>query len=178
MDFDHVPDTVSVEAMKRAVEHVLSASGIRVAWRRIEENHGTEAFARLAVLKFEGHCSAEAPRSASEFGTLGETDTLAQTKVSRGRVLPYAKVECDQVRKALAYVAPGAGALNLKQALGLALGRVVAHELYHILSQSASHASEGLAKTSQLLKDLVSTRELVFDEGASCAIRNRVDDGE
>ncbi|HLK49464.1 MAG TPA: hypothetical protein VKT49_15085 [Bryobacteraceae bacterium] len=174
IDFDHVPEAVSVETMKRSVEHILKPSGIKLAWRSTTENHGTETFSDLAVLKFQGRCRAEAPAPASDFGTLGETDALAYTTVSRGRILPYTKVQCDQIRKALAYVAPGAGALQLKQALGLALGRVVAHELYHILAQSASHASEGLTKTSQLLRDLVSTHELAFDETASRAIRKRL----
>ena len=173
MDFDHAPETVAVEGMKRAVEFLLKPSGVRLAWRLTKEDHGSEAFSDLAVLKFQGSCRAEAARAASDFGTLGETITLAHTDVSRGRVLPYTQVECDQVRKALAYVTPGAGALQLKQALGLALGRVVAHELYHVLSHSASHAAEGLAKTSQPLKDLVSPGELGFDEGALRAIRNR-----
>ena len=159
--------------MKQAVERLLQPSGVRLAWRLTTANQGKEAFSDLAVLKFEGRCRAEAPRAASAFGSLGETDTLASTAISHGRVLPYTRVECDEVRKALAYVSPGAGTLQLKEALGLALGRVVAHELYHILARTSSHASEGLAKTSQMLRDLVSTHELGFDETALRAIRNR-----
>jgi hypothetical protein len=173
MDFDQKPEGVSVEAMKRAVEALLKPSGIRLVWRFTSENHGTEAFSDLAVLKFQGRCQAKGPLPLSGFGSLGETETLASTDVSVNRVLPYTKVRCDEIRKALAYVKPGAGAMQLQQALGLALGRVVAHELYHILARSASHASEGLAKTSQLLRDLVSPRELIFDDRSSRAIRRR-----
>ncbi len=178
MDFDHVPETVSFEAMKRAVESILKPSGIQLAWRFTSANRGTETFANFAVLKFHGQCRADAPRSPSDFGTLGETRTLASTSVSAGRVLPFSKVECDQVRKALNFVRPGSGALQRDQALGLALGRVVAHELYHILARTVSHASEGLAQRSQLLRDLVSVRELNFDQGASTSIRAAVPGGK
>jgi hypothetical protein len=74
------------------------------------------------------------------------------------------------VRKALAYVAPGAGLIARQQALGLALGRVVAHELYHILGNTAAHAGEGLAKASEILRDLVSSGDLSFDPGAAAMI--------
>ncbi len=173
MHFDHVPEGVSIETMKRAAENLLKPAGIRLAWRLTSENHGSEPFSALAVLKFQGRCQAQGLLPDSHFGMPGETNTLAFTKVSGGRVLPYTRVECDEVRKALAYVTPGLGAFQLQQALGRALGRVVAHELYHILAQTASHATEGLAKTSQFLRDLVSPRELAFDEISARAIRKR-----
>lgn len=175
MDFDHAPQRVPVEVMKRAVEGLLKPAGIRLAWRSVSDNLGKEAFPQLAVLKFKGRCEGIAPGPGSDFGTLGEVDSLASTAVSGGHVLPYTQVECDQVRKALAYMPPGTGALERQTALGMALGRVVAHELYHILANTASHAGNGLAKASELLQDLVSTNdlknELKFDQGASRAIR-------
>jgi hypothetical protein len=174
LEFDHVPEGVSVNAMERSVETLLKPAGVALAWRQIRENAGKEAFSRLAVLKFKGRCDLRAPRVASKFGSLGETTALAFTEISRGRVLPYTEVECDEVRKALAYVRPGAGALENENAFGLALGRVVAHELYHILANSVAHAGNGLAKASELLSDLVSTRDLRFDAAAARAIRNGI----
>jgi hypothetical protein len=172
LDFDHVPQSAPMDVMKRAVEGLLRPSGVTLAWRLANENRGTESFSELAVLKFKGRCDTNAP-AADDFGTLGEIDTLAFTTVSHGAVMPYTEVECDQVRKALSYVGPGAGTLQRQRALGLALGRVVAHELYHILANSVSHADEGLAKASELLRDLVSPHDLPFDESASRAIQNR-----
>ena len=173
LDFDHIPEGVPVEVMERAVESLLKPAGVTLAWRLTGENLGTESFSGLAVLKFKGRCDVNAPRPPSSFGTLGEVNRLAFTAVSGGSVLPFAEVECDQVRKALSYVAPGTAPLQREQALGLALGRVVAHELYHVLANSAHHAGDGLAKASELLRDLVSPRELSFDESSSNAIRNR-----
>ena len=173
LDFDHAPGAVSIEAMKRVVENLFKPAGLTLAWRLSGENTGTETFSGLAVLKFRGYCETTAPKPASEVGTIGELNALAYTAVSGGRVLPYTQVECDQVRKALAYVPAWAGMLERQQALGLALGRVVAHELYHILGDTAAHASQGLARASEALRDLVSPRDLRFDESASRAIRKR-----
>jgi hypothetical protein len=173
LDFDHVPESVPLEVMKRAAEGLLKPSGITLAWRLTSENRGTESFSGLAVLEFKGRCGIDPPLAASDFGTLGEIDTLALAAISHGAVLPYAEIECDQVRKALSYLRPGAGPLRREEALGLVLGRVVAHELYHILANSAGHAAEGLAKASELLRDLVSPRDLPFDETASHTIQSR-----
>ena len=111
-------------------------------------------------------------RPGNDFGTLGETDALGSTQVGQGRVLPFSEVECDHIRKALAYMRPGSNQLERQNALGLALGRVVAHELYHILTRTTTHATAGLAKASQSLRDLVALREIGFQEADSQAIRN------
>lgn len=178
LDFDSAPETASVNAMEHAVESLLQPAGVRVAWRSMRENSGHEAFSGLAVMKFRGRCAARGPQTPDEFGTLGEVDALASTAVSGGHVLPYTEVECDQVRKALAYVRPGAGLLARQQALGLALGRVVAHELYHILGNTAAHTGEGLAKASELLRDLVSTGQLSFDQSAASRIGSELQPGK
>ena len=43
-----------------------------------------------------------------------------------------------------------------QKAFGLALGRVVAHELYHFLADKTRHAAAGLAGASHDWLDLVS----------------------
>lgn len=158
--------------MERAVEVLLKPAGVSVTWRSTSENSGMEAFSRLAVVRFKGRCEVKSPIPASNFGTLGETTALASTRVSGGRVLPYTEVDCDEVRRALAYLRPGAGLAERQKTFGAALGRVVAHELYHILANRVEHAGEGLAQASELLSDLVSSQNLSFDESATRAIRN------
>jgi hypothetical protein len=94
--------------MKKEVNDLFRTSGIRLDWRLTGENDGTETFSRLVVFKFKGRCRAEAVPTANDFGTAGEVDTLGSTEVANGHVLPFSKVECDQVRKALSYLTPGA----------------------------------------------------------------------
>lgn len=172
LDFERVPASVPFEVMEREVEELLKPVRVSVAWRLTNSNSGREAFSGLAVVRFRGRCEVHSPIPARNFGTLGEITTLASTRVSGGRVLPYTEVECDEVRKALAYVGRGAGLAERQRAFGAALGRVVAHELYHILANRVEHAGEGLAQASERLSDLISSRNLSFDESATRAIRN------
>ncbi len=111
-----------------------------------------------------------AARTAGDFGSLGESHALGFTKVVHGRVLPYTEVECDRVREALSYLVPGADRRACQKAMGVALGRVVAHALYHVLARTTAHAADGLAKASHSLEELVSPKELDFRTEDSRAI--------
>ncbi|MBZ5585739.1 MAG: hypothetical protein LAQ30_26800 [Acidobacteriia bacterium] len=172
VDFDSAPGSASIQIMKDEVEKLLRPSGISLDWRLTKQNRGTETFPRLVVLQFRGRCRADLlSQPPEDSATLGEARTLASTRVAAGRVLPYGEVECDEVRQALSYLDPGAGAIARQTALGLALGRVVAHELYHILARTTAHAAHGLAKPTESFEDLISPRETPFQERDSRAIR-------
>ena len=172
LDFDSVPGAPSLAVMKKEVENLLERSGLSIAWRTTSENHGDSPFAMVVVLKFKGMCKAGwTPPQHAEFGSLGsEPHTLASTRVQDGHVMPYGEVECDQVRKALSYLRPGTGQGERQSAMGRAMGRVVAHELYHMLASTTRHTLRGLAKATQSLEDLISPEKLGFDAEESKAI--------
>jgi hypothetical protein len=172
MDFDVVPNAPSLEAMEAEVQRLLQPSGIALDWKLARDNRGEQAFSGLVVVKFKGRCQAERwSQPASEFGSLGERITLGSTLVADGRVLPYTEVECDQVRKALGAMDPAAGHAERQNALGLALARVVAHEIYHILARTTGHAKMGLAKAVHPMDELMGSEERGFLEGDSAAMR-------
>jgi hypothetical protein len=163
MDFESTPGRESVGAMEHEVDDLLKSSGVSLAWRLTKDNRGDQPFAGLVILKFKGTCRSEGTYPASNpFGSIGSVETLGSTKVNHGHVLPYTEVECDQVRKALAYLAPGTGQHERQLALGVAMGRVVAHELYHILGSTTVHAGKGIAQATHSLQDLVSPRRMSF----------------
>lgn len=179
MDFESSPAPRSVEVMKNEVNKLMKSAGVSLVWHLTKENRGKQAFNGLVVLKFKGTCRAEgwtnpvaggAP--SSNFTTLREAAPLGETQVASGEVLPFTEVECDRIRQALEYLEPGATVNQRQSALGLALGRVVAHELYHVLARTTRHAASGLAKASETLEDLVSNREMSFGAEDSLAIRN------
>jgi hypothetical protein len=171
LDFDSVPGSVPMEVMKTEVDKILKPSGVALNWRMTSENHGDEAFAGLVVLKFKGKCKLEGWGDSISSLLPGEERTLGATKVVNGRVLPFTEVRCDEVKRALAYLRPGANQPERQRAFGVALGRVVAHEIYHILARTTSHAAHGLAKASESLEDLVGAGTMGFREEESTAIR-------
>ncbi|HUK16983.1 MAG TPA: hypothetical protein VLW65_11250 [Bryobacteraceae bacterium] len=171
MDFERVPGPAAVAAMEQEVNQLLKPAGITLDWRLAKENRGNLSFASLVVLRFKGSCKVEPlPGSAGDFGSFGETHALASTTVSGGRVLPFSEVECDEVRGALRFLRAGAGLKERQLALGRALGRVVAHELYHIFARTTAHGARGLAKPSQSLEELVSVEGPKFGEDDSRAM--------
>jgi hypothetical protein len=144
--------------MKKEVDSLLRPSGVAVDWRMGSEHHAGESFAGLVVLKFRGRCKVE--RSQQATPATGATRALGWTKVDEdGHVLPFSEVGCEAVKEALSYLRPEAGQGERQQALGRAMGRVVAHELYHILARTTTHAGRGLAKAAESLEDLVSGHE-------------------
>lgn len=171
MDFESAPGETSVHAMEQEVDKLLKPSGIALDWRLIQENRGDQPFKSLVVLRFKGSCKADwIPQAKDDTDLPGENHELASTRVSNGRVLPFSEVECDQVRNALRYLHPGAGLRERQLALGRALGRVVAHELYHIFARTTAHSAHGLAQPSQSLEDLVKVEGPAFREQDSKAM--------
>jgi hypothetical protein len=80
---------------------------------------------------------------------------LGWTHVSDGQILPFTDVSCDRVRE---FVQSGLLLFRMEDRearYGRALGRVLAHELYHIFANTTRHGSMGVAKESYSVQDLV-----------------------
>jgi hypothetical protein len=159
LDFDSAPGKLSLEVMKKEVAALLKPSGVSLDWRLAKKNHGDESFAGLVVLKFKGKCKVESWNSAA---VPGQTTTLGTTAVSDGHILPFSEVKCDALKEALSYLRPDANQGERQNAFGLAMGRVVAHEIYHVLARTGAHAARGLAKAAESLEDLVSIQGMPF----------------
>src|SRR5215471_14061421 len=158
MHFDREPAGPSVDAMEREVDDLLRPSGIVVNWRLTNQAAG-ETYDGLVVLEFTGVCRADPSTAAA---SEGESLALGSTRIRQGRVLPFSEIRCDEVRKALAFLPRRASGEQRQAALGRAMARVVAHELYHVLARTATHAGHGLAKARHPMEDLVSNRAIEF----------------
>jgi hypothetical protein len=152
LEFDQEPSAASIAEMKKEASAIFKASGVVLDWWLVKENRGDESFHDLAVMRFKGSCRAERLPSATGFDPAAEESTLASTVVAGHCVLPFSEVECDHVRGAVANVQGS----QRESILGRALGRVVAHELYHVLTQTTTHARRGLAKPFHTWEDLTS----------------------
>ena len=146
-----------VFAIEREVEAVIAPAGIRVNWNAPGNTGSSELPTRIATMELRGHCSAAAP--LPNRGLQQVAESLGQTHVMDGKVLPYADVQCDSVRRLIDRELRAARAGDRDDLLGRALGRVMAHELYHVLLRTTRHGRSGLGRPAQSSSDLVATRE-------------------
>lgn len=138
---DRSPATVSV--MKQEVANILKDSVSRIEFRIPDERGAIDEPGNLIVVKFRGNCTMRnMPILFDERGPLAFTHT------ADGQVLPFSEVECDRVTRSVQSALWGGEHAHADELLGRALGRVVAHELYHILGNTSKHGTKGVAKTS------------------------------
>ena len=110
-----------------------------------------QSFANLVLVRFKGRCVIEpAP------WLLDERGPMAFTYSTSGSVQPFSEVECDHVSEAARSAMWGGDFAHADLLMGRALGRVVAHELIHILSKSGDHGHEGVAKPALSGANLIS----------------------
>ncbi|HYW44967.1 MAG TPA: hypothetical protein VE959_19050 [Bryobacteraceae bacterium] len=142
LDFDGPHSEQAVAEMKREFEGIVKDAPITVDWRtRQEAQH--EALANLVVVRFKGKCILDpVPYLYDERGP------MAFTYSTSGVVQPFSEVACEQVTTAVRSAMFGGDFAKADLLLGRALGRVLAHEVVHMLSGSGDHGREGVARKS------------------------------
>jgi hypothetical protein len=136
--------------MQKEADEIIGSSGIELGWRmRSDATAGT--FKDLVVLTFKGACVIDpTPMLHDELGP------YAFTRVSNGEVQPFGEVDCGRVANSVKGAMAGDDYQKADLLMGRALGRVVAHELVHMLTKSGRHAHEGVYKASLSGKQLIS----------------------
>ncbi len=164
--FQHEPPAAVLAAIENEVDSIMAPNGLRFEWRSLDGVRGQEVSAELAVITFQGRCD-----SAGLAGRSKLAGALGWTHVSDGEILPFTDIGCDRVRefvqRSLFFIDPDAR----QEAYGRALGRVVAHELYHIFANTTHHASWGVAKEAYTVQDLLSD-EFQFQAKESHLLRS------
>jgi len=148
LDFNGPHSLQSVAAMERETQGILKDAGVHLDWKSREEAQSTSS-ADLVVVRFNGACELPPAPLYDELGP------LASTYATDGQVQPFSEVSCDRVG---AFVRSGLHGGDLKKGdllLGKALGRVVAHELVHMLTGAKDHAHEGVFKPGLTVEQLV-----------------------
>jgi hypothetical protein len=150
LDFQGAHSDKSVREMKREFEAIMQPSGLRFEWR-LRSEAGRESFDNLVVVRFKGKCVLE------PVGYLyDERGPLAFTYSSDGVPQPFSEVECDKVTASVRGAMWGGEYAKADQLLGRALGRVMAHEVVHMFSNSAMHGKEGVAAPALSGRQLIS----------------------
>ena len=153
----------ALAAMRVETEKILDLDEIRFEWRGPEGLRPGETFDRIVVVRFvEPEIDGVQVR--------GLDGPLGSTQVSEGRVLPFVTLDSARVRRTVERLAIATRTPATRQDLGRALGRVLSHELYHVLSASQDHDSEGVAQAALSGRELV-RGELRFTESTRERIR-------
>jgi hypothetical protein len=148
MDFKGPNSLNTTKEMQREAESILGASGVQLAWRSRAEA-ATEDYPDLVVMTFRGNCKSEPglPR-------YDESGPYAVTWTTDGQVLPFGEVDCQKVIRSARSAMWGGDLARAESLYGRALGRVVAHELVHMLTKTGTHAKDGVQREALSPRDL------------------------
>jgi hypothetical protein len=139
-------DRESGSFMREELQRLLEPAGLDIVWKHLSDKKAGENFDLVVVVSFVGSCSVD--RSVSITPT---AVSLADTSISDGRILPFFRIDCPRILGML-------GSSVDPAVVGRALARVAAHEVYHIVAQTAEHQEKGVAKASFSARDLTSAR--------------------
>jgi hypothetical protein len=149
MDFDGPRSDRAVQQMKSETEQIFKGANVHLDWRERGEI-GRKSYDNLVMVRFKGKCVLEpVPILYDERGP------FAFSYSSDGDVLPFSEVECDRVTATVQSAMWGDDFARPDYVMGRALGRVLAHELVHILTRSAAHGNEGVTKPALSGRDLI-----------------------
>jgi hypothetical protein len=140
---------------RREAESLMLSAGYAVEWRASRDPQASAA--SLVMVEFAGDCAAPAtplaPASSVDSGR-----SLATTAVQDGAVLPFTRIDCGALRGVLGTALDREAPARRTFLLGRAMGRLVAHELYHALARTRDHAAAGIGKPCFTAADLLSER--------------------
>ena len=165
--FDGPYSARSVDEMKREFTRALRGSAA-VEWRMREGVSGDTA-GDMVLFTFKGRCIMD-PMPPPLYD---ETGPLAWTATLDGAPMPFGEVSCDHVRSVVAKAMWGGDFAHGDLLFGRALGRVLAHEFYHMRAGSTSHGATGITQRALSGAQLISPRLAIDDESLDLMERER-----
>jgi hypothetical protein len=142
LEFQGPQNDYSIAEMKREFTGIMRDSSLTFDFKsRAEADH--LSVSNLVVVRFKGTCVLKPiPYLYDERGP------LAFTYSTEGEIQPFTEVKCDQVTRAVRSAMSGSDFAHADLLMGRALGRVLAHEVVHILSKSGAHGHDGVTRTA------------------------------
>jgi len=148
------PSTVVADSIRKEVEAILSPMGLPLGWKQLEGARGDDVAIDLAVVHFLGNCGIEDLLTPVPY----LPKTLGITHVTDGTVIPFTDINCDSVRDFLRKDLIRAFPKYREALYGRAVGRVLAHELFHIFTGTTHHGLGGVAAPTFTESDLMADR--------------------
>ena len=142
LDFQGPQTRQSIAEMKREFAGIMKDTPLTFDFKT-RADAGQDSFPNLVVVRFKGVCILRpVPYLMDERGP------MAFTYSTEGEIQPFSEVECDRVTRVIRSAMSGADFAKADLLLGRALGRVLAHEVVHILTKSPAHGRDGVAKAA------------------------------
>jgi hypothetical protein len=144
MQFEATPSAIAVHEMEREMDILYSDVHVAIAWHQQASYRSAGVAQRIVFVRFQGDCRAVSlPSRQAVVGS-----ALASVNRVDGQLLPLVTVDCERIA---GYIFPAMDGLERSHgdvALGRALARVLAHELYHYLTGTAKHTQSALFRAS------------------------------
>ncbi len=141
----------SAAEMKREVTAAMETTGYSVSWRAAGQSQTESIDAAVVVVDLRGECRASMEPSQGALAS----KILASTAVADGELLPFSWVECSALSKYLSRELTREASSRRDSLYGRAMGRLIAHELFHILANTKKHDDSGIAKAAFSSRDLL-----------------------
>ena len=137
-----------VNALKSELAEIWRGEPVKLNWKPLETLQPGDSFPDLVVVHFKGDCKLHPlePFRIDERGPQGSA--LAYSPMVDGEVQPFSSILCERVQRSVQSALRPNQRKSANKLYGRALGRVLSHELYHILNQTKEHEQQGLAKKS------------------------------
>jgi hypothetical protein len=149
LQFEVSPSPAVLRSMQQEVARIMDPLGLQFDWRLASQNRGTELFDRVVLVRFDGSCAGTPAQELAP----GAEIVLGETVLSGYRVIPYSTVHCARLRSFLFAETRREAHPDLQ--MGRAMGRVVAHELVHVLLRTRGHDRHGVTRARQSPHDLL-----------------------
>jgi hypothetical protein len=161
-DFQKPPSPIVVASFEREVSSIVSPLGLEVVWRPLDAAERVEVSRRLVVATFQGLCDARGlPAPLFRDGSLG------WTHITQGEVLPFLDVDCNRIRGFVRNPLMLYPPLERDEMLGRAMGRVFAHELYHVLGRTSHHGAGSVDRSNYTVRELTDRK---LHDDADCQL--------
>jgi hypothetical protein len=155
----------AIDEMTREVARVMKTTGLKFKWSiGVDRQVFDEP---LAIVKLPGTCSMD------PLGAAGKPGPLGWTHSSDGGLLPFSELACDNIRRAIQAEMRNDDQLRGNGLLGRAMGRVLAHELFHVIAATKKHTNSGVSQPALTAAELIADR-LEFDSAGAELIQDRL----
>ncbi|MEP7352554.1 MAG: hypothetical protein ABI824_04920 [Acidobacteriota bacterium] len=145
---DASASNLSLESMRLELRDLMAETGFNLVWTRDTSSPRVDT---LIVVDLRGSCRAGANKTSN----LENHSGLASTNVTEGKILPFSWVDCAALDHLLRPALVHQSLDQRDETYGRAMGRLLAHEFYHILAQTEQHTHSGITKKSFSQADLL-----------------------